>query len=91
MNNIPYYRVKSLMAKCLEQAFQWHEMYCYNLEVMSSNPGQVELGGAGELKVHQIRHLVLLWNDPSAWWLQIAIYIFLESLCRYNMHIPCNP
>ena len=23
---------------------QWHEMYCHDLEVMSSNPGRVELG-----------------------------------------------
>ena len=31
------------MAKWLEQASQWHEMYCHDLEVMSSNPGRVEL------------------------------------------------
>ena len=29
------------MAKWLEQ---WHEMYCHDLEVMSSNPDRVELG-----------------------------------------------
>ena len=28
----------------LEQTSQWHEMYCRDLEVMSSNPGLVELG-----------------------------------------------
>ena len=32
------------MAKWLEQASQWHEMYCNDLEVMSSNPSQVKLG-----------------------------------------------
>ena len=32
------------MAKWLEQASQWHEMYCHDLEVMSSNPGWVEIG-----------------------------------------------
>ena len=32
------------MAEWLEQASQWHEMYYYDLEVMSSNPGQIELG-----------------------------------------------
>ena len=32
---------RSLMAKWLEQASQRHEMYCHDLEVMSSNPGQV--------------------------------------------------
>ena len=35
------------MAKWLEQASQWHEMYCHDLEVMSLNPGQVELGVLG--------------------------------------------
>ena len=29
--------------KWLEQASQWHEMYCPDLEVMSSNPGRIEL------------------------------------------------
>ena len=32
-----------LMAKWFEQASQWHEMYCHDLEVKSSNPGRVEL------------------------------------------------
>ena len=32
------------MAEWLEQASQWHDMYCHDLAVMSSNPGHVELG-----------------------------------------------
>ena len=32
------------MAEWLEQASQWHEVCCHDLEVMSSNPGWVELG-----------------------------------------------
>ena len=35
------------MVEWLELAFQWHEnnvRYCYDLEVMGSNPGQVEFG-----------------------------------------------
>ena len=32
------------MAEWLEQAPQWHEVCCHDLEVMSSNPGRVELG-----------------------------------------------
>ena len=32
------------MAEWLKQASQLHEMYCHDLEVMSSKPGQVELG-----------------------------------------------
>ena len=39
-----YGHQKSLVAKWLEQASQEHEMCCHDLEVMSSNPGQVELG-----------------------------------------------
>ena len=39
-----YDRQKSLMAEWLEQASQWHEMYCHDLEVMSSNPSWVKLG-----------------------------------------------
>ena len=35
---------KSLMAELLNKASQWHEMCSHDLEVMSSNPGQVELG-----------------------------------------------
>ena len=35
------------MAKWLEQASQWHEMYCHDVEVMSSNPGRIELGELG--------------------------------------------
>ena len=31
------------MAKWLEQASQWHEVYCHDLEVMGSNPSLVEL------------------------------------------------
>ena len=37
------YGKKSLLAEWLEQASQRHEMYCHDLEVMSSNPGR-ELG-----------------------------------------------
>ena len=32
------------MVEWLEQASQSHGMYCHDLEVMSSNPSQVELG-----------------------------------------------
>ena len=32
-----------LMTEWLQQVSQWHDMYCYALEVMSSNPGWVKL------------------------------------------------
>ena len=35
---------KSLMAEWLEWASQWHETYCHDLEVKSSNPSWVKLG-----------------------------------------------
>ena len=38
-----YFKVKSLMAKWLEQVSQWYEMYCYDLVIMSSSPSGVEL------------------------------------------------
>ena len=38
---------KSLTARWLEQASQWHEMYCHDLEIMSSNSSRVELGVLG--------------------------------------------
>ena len=33
-----------LIAEWLEQASQLYKMYCYDLEVMTLNPGWVELG-----------------------------------------------
>ena len=38
-----FYTLKSLNAEWLDQALQWHEMYCHDLEIMSLNPDQVEL------------------------------------------------
>ena len=35
---------KSLKAEWLEQATQWHDMYCHDLEVMRSNSSWVEVG-----------------------------------------------
>ena len=32
------------MAEWLEQASQWHEVYCHHLEVVILNPSQAELG-----------------------------------------------
>ena len=28
-----------------EKASQWHEVYCHDLKVMSSNPSRAEIGG----------------------------------------------
>ena len=32
------------MVEWIEQASQLHEMYCHDLEVMSSNPSRIERG-----------------------------------------------
>ena len=49
------------MAKLLEQACQWHELYCYEMEVMSLNPSRVELGVPSPksyLNQEQLRRIV---------------------------------
>ena len=44
---ILYRSILSLMAMRLEQASQWHEMHCHDLEVTNSNPGRIELAVRG--------------------------------------------
>ena len=55
---------KSLMAKWLQQASQWHEMCCHELEVISLNPSWDELGVLGTsvlsriwIKIHLFQSL----------------------------------
>ena len=45
-----------LRTKWLEQAFQWREMYCHDLEVLNSKPARVELG------VHSTSVLSRTWT-----------------------------
>ena len=71
-----YYVEKSLMAKWLEQASQWHEMYHHDLEVVSSNPGWFELG-VGNISVLS---RTITWRGNVEWgawprlWLWLLIY-----------------
>ena len=44
LEKYPPSNLGSLMAKWLEQAPQWHEMYCHDLKIMTSSPGLVKLG-----------------------------------------------
>ena len=46
------------MAEWLEQVSQWHEMYCHDLEVISSNPGR----GRFELGVRSVSVLSRAWT-----------------------------
>ena len=45
---------KSLVAKWLQQASQWHEVCSHNPEGMSSNPGWVKLGVRSRLFLSQV-------------------------------------
>ena len=47
---------KSLMVKWWELVYQWHEMYCHDLEVTSLNLSRVELG------VHSTSVLIRTWS-----------------------------
>ena len=49
------------MAKWLAQASQWHEMYCHDGEVMSSNSTQVEFG------VRSTSALSRTWTKNIMW------------------------
>ena len=59
-----------MMAYWLEQASQWHEVYCHDLEVVSSNPGRVEPG-------------VRSTSVPSRTWTQ-QIYLFIKNSNKVN-------
>ena len=73
---------KSLMAKWLEQVSQWHAMYCDDvwhamycddLEVMSLNPGQVELGVLSTSVLSRTwlinkRSLMIEWLEQVSQW-----------------------
>ena len=52
------------MAEWLEQASQWHKMYCHDLEAMSSNLGWIELG------VHCTSVQIVL--DPEFLYVQVV-------------------
>ena len=61
---------KSLMTKWLEQASQWHEMYCHDLEVVSSDPIWIELG---------VRSTSI---QSRAWSKNIYIYDKINQYCN---------
>ena len=79
--------LKSLMALWLEQVSQWHEIYCHGLEVMSSNPGWVELGVLGTSVLSRtwsknIRMMLLVEVVPVTWLVLVLLiqFIFAELL-----------
>ena len=64
------------MAKWLEQASQWHEMYCHDLEFTSSNPGRVELG------VHSTS---VRTSSINTWYNDVAEIVELCSSSNNNL------
>ena len=56
------------MAKWLEQASKWYEMYCHDLEVMSSKPSRVELG------VHSTSALSPTWSKNILMYIRLAAF-----------------
>ena len=51
------------MADWLEQVSQWHEMYCHNLEVMSLNPGRVELRVRGTSVLTRTKNIYIRYKQ----------------------------
>ena len=66
--NVYYPRILFLHYQCYHSLFRplwlvWHEMYCHDLEVMSSSPDRAELGmrGTSDLSCTWTKHL---WVHP---------------------------
>ena len=70
--------VRSLIAKWLKQASHWHEMYCHDLEFMSSNPGRAELG------LHSSSVLCRTWskNITTLSWSMLRHTLFIATHCK---------
>ena len=70
-------------AEWLKQASQWHDMHCHDLEVMRSNPGQVEL------RVHSTSVLSRTWTKIFIYWCSCDFPECQNSQKR-NLNQPCN-
>ena len=64
--------VKSLMAEWLERASQWHEMCYHNLEIISLNPGGIELG------VYSTSVLWRTWTKTIFQWKTFVLHISIK-------------
>ena len=68
-----------LLLTCVMQASQWHEMYCHDLEAMSSNPSWVELA------VRSTSVLSRTWTkNIISLILQLPIHHSNVSICHCN-------
>ena len=66
------------MAEWIEQASQWHELYCHDLEVMSSNPGRLNLG-----RLVLLSSVVLEPNISLNHWEQIRLKL-VQVCCIFK-------
>ena len=66
-----------LVAEWLEQASQWYEMCCHDLEVMSSNPSWVELGARSTSVLSRT------WSKNVS---ILVIRVEVESMWRLNSY-----
>ena len=74
------------MAEWLEQASQWHEMYCHDLEVMSLSTSRVELGVRSTSVLSRTWSTNIIVDVPPfhAWfWYPYVDYIFI---CDQYIH-----
>ena len=66
LGNLNRQKQKLLMAEWLEKVSQQHEIYSHDLEVMSSNPNQVEL------RMHSTSEQVVL-EPQKTWWKKVMV------------------
>ena len=88
---------KSLMAKWLEQASQWHDIYSHDLEVMSLKPGRVELGVLGTsvlshtwIKIKLVLSYLILDSSTTLCRQQVEENVYFYSPWLVSSHFLCS-
>ena len=72
------------MAEWLEQPSQWHEVYCHDLEAMSSNPGWVELGVRSTSVLSRTRIKILYGHSSDYWVMFSEKFLFCHYYLLYS-------
>ena len=78
------------MAKWLKQASQYYEMYCHDLEFMSLNPTQVELGCIVLLPKVVLEPKLYIYIEREIYiyiYIERDIYIEITGLHQQSLHI----
>ena len=68
------------MAKWLQQASQWHEMYCHDLKFMSLNPIRIELG------VRSTSVLSRTWTKNKIICERCFVYMYISLIIIWLMN-----